>query len=154
MPFVTELQKLLQMSSFPIWNRYGKISSGREKIFDAATFASLCGDIRNVNLGDLQLLVYGFSDQYRPHIFTVQGLGEDVVYDKLGFASIGSGSYAAETLLMYFNQSRRKSLSESIANVCSAKFLAERVPSGVGHETHIYVTKHGKTIMRYWALAS
>ena len=125
------------------------LKSGKKQ-FGPITFNGLCAEIKTVNLNELELLIYGFEDRYKPHIFVVRGQGEDSNYDKIGYAVIGSGCYAADTLLTFFNQSRSKSLDESTASVCAAKFLAER-SGGVGRETNIFVAQHGKQTFRYRA---
>jgi hypothetical protein len=139
-------QRLTEVATDRVLGRFGLdmkafLKDGR-RLFDAGTFTALCNEIRSVDLADLSFLVYGFDDSQAPHIFVVQGTGEDVVYDKVGFAAIGSGMYAADSLLHYLNQSRGRTLRETIANALVAKFLAER-SGGVGHETHLFVSEHG-----------
>lgn len=146
-------ERVVEVATDRVLSRFGIdmktfLKSGK-KLFDSATFSSMCADIRAVNLSELQLLVHGFSSEYESHIFTVNDQGEDVIYDRVGFAVIGSGFYAAESLLMFFNQSRGMDLNETVANVCAAKFLAER--SGVGRDTSVFVSQYGKQTCRYRA---
>src|SRR6266478_755100 len=49
-----------------------------------------------------QLLVFGFDATGSPHIFTVSEPGDVNHCDSVGFAAIGSGSYAAESMLFYY----------------------------------------------------
>jgi hypothetical protein len=120
----------------PTFKRDGK------KIFNAGTFAILCNEIRAVSLASLQFLVYGFGSDGTPHIFTVCEPCEDAAWDVPGFRAIGSGEYAAESILYFFNQSPKKTFEETIFNVFAAKFMAERA-IGVGRDTHWSIRKRG-----------
>jgi len=123
------------------------LKSGK-KMFDPATFGSLCSQIQVVRFTELQFLVYGFDDNKTPHIFKVFGTGEDTLLDNPGFGAIGSGEYAADTILYYLNHSRKCSLEQGIANACEAKFVAERA-DGVGETTTLFVKKHGSVGFAY-----
>jgi hypothetical protein len=146
-------QQLTEVATDRFLGRFGLdmkafLKDGKRK-FDPVTFASLCSEIRSVNLSDLFFLVWGFDDDGTPHIFMVHGAGEDALLDKPGFGAIGSGAFAAESLLFYLNQSRLRTLHETIANTCAAKFLAER--AGVGRETFIFAARLGS--VAFWSRA-
>jgi hypothetical protein len=119
-----------------------------KKNFDSGTFASLCNEIRQVTLSDLAFLNYGFDKDGTPHLFCIDEPGESRILDKPGFCAIGSGLYPAESLLHYLNQSRFRTLEETVYNVCAAKFMAERA-SGVGKDTFLFVSKHGSSGFSY-----
>jgi hypothetical protein len=111
------------------------------KLLDSITFSAICNDIRSVNLGELQFLIWGFDHLGSPHIFIVGSNGDDFVYDTVGFASLGWGATAADVVLHYLNQSRRRDLQETIYSVCAAKFMAER--AGVGRDTYLFAKTFG-----------
>jgi len=145
-------QQLSELAADRVLSQFGLdmatfLESGKD-MFDEGTFGALCAELRAVVFDDLQFLVYGFDDDKQPHIFNVHRAGEDTVLNNPGFGAIGSGSYAADTILYYLNQSRKCSLEESIANVCAAKFVAERA-QGVGTATSLFVKRHGSIGFEY-----
>lgn len=110
--------------------------------FTEEVFNSLATEIRQVDLG-ADFLVYGFDGEKRPHVFHVARDGTDAVYDKPGFAAIGSGANAAHTVLWYLGQNIDRTEAETIYNVCAAKYMAERA-SGVGRKTFLFVKTQGR----------
>jgi hypothetical protein len=106
------------------FRREGLANFGRE------LFTQLAFEIKNVEL-DLIFLIFGYENKV-PHIFTVQSHGEASHYDVPGFWAIGSGQMAAlgalfntQVPLVY------QSLTNVLALMCQAKFVAESAP-GVG----------------------
>jgi hypothetical protein len=64
------------------------------------------------------------------------------VHDNPGFYAVGSGCDAAYWMLTYFNQKTDCSISQTIFNVCAAKFMAEKI-DGIGKDTFLYVKRFG-----------
>ena len=144
---------LVEMKTDQVLSGYGLDmdtfkKSGR-KMFTAATFDSLCYKIEQVKT-DCEFLVYGFDAAGRAHLFTVSDPGTDSVCDKPGFACIGCGKYAADTMLHYFGQSVNISLDQTVFNLCAAKFMAEHSP-GVGKDTFLYFKRPGSVASRWVA---
>ncbi|HEY1183503.1 MAG TPA: hypothetical protein VGE89_04905 [Bryobacteraceae bacterium] len=143
--------QLSEMAADRVLGRFGvsmrEFKKSGKKIFDETTLARLCGEIQNVHFAGLEFLVWGFDSDRTPHIFTVRGDGEDAIFDRPGFASVGSGGYAADTLLYYFNQSRQCDLYETVFHVCAGKFMAER--AGAGLNTSLFVRKHGTSVFSH-----
>ena len=110
-------------------------------------FRSLCDRLEAID-PKCEFLVHGFDSFKRPHIFRVYGVGSDQVLDKPGFCAIGSGTWAADTILRYLGQSVEKTLEETIFNVCAAKFSAER-SDGVGKHTYLFA-KRFNSVMFSW----
>lgn len=137
-------QHLSEVATNQVLGRFGInmkefLKTGKKQL-DPATFAALSDEIRKVQT-DLQFLVYGFDKDGTPHLFKVFCPGVDAVFDKPGFAAIGSGESASDALLYYFNQARHRTLEETVFNVCAAKFMAER--AGVGQDTFLFVSQYG-----------
>ena len=144
-------QQLAEVSADRVLGRFGLdtgtfLKDGRKR-FDDATFFELCKEIRAVHFSDLEFLIWGFDKQGIPHIFKVLGDGETAVFDRPGFATIGSGGYAADTILYYFNQARASNLWDTIFHVCAAKFTAER--AGAGRDTSFFVAKKGTAVFSH-----
>ncbi len=116
--------------------------SGKRR-FTETQFNSLSDEIRKVE-GAWHFLAFGFDAQSQPHIFTVVEPGIDCVYDKVGFAAIGSGSLAAESVLFQLGQTRICTLESTLVNCLFAKFEAEK--SGAGRHTFIFAQKQGSTM--------
>src|SRR5439155_872840 len=83
-----------------------------------------------------------FDGDRNPQVFKVVenwGTGaEDIDCRWPGFAAIGVGTKPAEVILYALDQNPHTPWTETIYNVCAAKFMAERV-SGVGRDTFLYV---------------
>lgn len=75
-------------------------------------------------------------DESGPHLYTVDG---DLVscYDEVGFASIGIGSWHADSHLCFSGQSKSDSLPPTVWRVYQAKKKAEVAP-GVGEKTDMF----------------
>jgi hypothetical protein len=116
--------------------------SGKRR-FTETQFNSLSDEIRKVE-GVGHFLAFGFDGQSQSHIFTVVEPGIDCVYDKVGFAAIGSASLAAETVLFQLGQTRICTLEKTLVNCLFAKFEAEK--SGAGRHTFIFAQKRGSTM--------
>jgi hypothetical protein len=97
--------------------------SGRVKFGDDV-FDQICAAIERIKL-DVTFLVCGFDDEDAPHIFTVRNPGIAECHDMAGFWAIGSGDYAALTMLGFFGQSEIANLAHTIYHVYAAKFMAE-----------------------------
>jgi Proteasome subunit len=107
------------------------------KLFTPEIFNSLSQEIRNVTL-ECSFLVYGFDEKNWPHIFAVDPPGRISVHDKPGFWAIGSGSFAALSMLFSLHQSVDRGFFDTIFNVLAAKFMAES-PGSVGEHTFFYI---------------
>jgi 20S proteasome alpha/beta subunit len=110
-------------------------------LFTDTLYNQLASEIREIK-GDCDFLICGFDAQGTPHLFSVTDPGKDEIYDKPGFAAIGSGLYAANGMLYQLGQTVDLNVYQTIFNVCAAKFTAERV-SGVGKDTFLFVKKQG-----------
>jgi len=130
----------IEMREDAVLSTYGMkmedfLKSGKRK-FTEKQFNSLYERMNTVTPG-CEFLVTGFDEMKRPHIFHVSSSGIDNVYDKVGFGAIGSGQWAAETILYALGQNTDRNIYDTIYNVCAAKFMAERA-SGVGRESYLY----------------
>jgi proteasome subunit B (beta)-like protein len=109
------------------------IDTGLSK-FGERKFTELLSKIENSVLG-VSLLVVGFDEEKRPHIFELSEAGVISNFDHIGFHAIGEGQAIALGTL-YPKTNVRYLLDESylVYYACSAKFAAENAPS-VGDET-------------------
>jgi 20S proteasome alpha/beta subunit len=93
----------------------------------------------------LELLVYGFGEGGKPHIFEVLNPGKVIDHDIQQYAAIGSGCTMAYAAL-----SRKKlipGLEETIYRLLDAKFSSETA-SRVGRKTHVItMNRDGKVGM-------
>jgi hypothetical protein len=89
------------------FNKHGK------RRFTERKFEALCDRLEAID-PKCEFLVHGFDSFKRPHIFRVYGVGSDQVLDKPGFCAIGSGTWAADTILHYLGQSVETTLEETI----------------------------------------
>ena len=137
-------QHLAELAADIVLGRFGldmeTFTKAGKRRFTEAQFNSLCTEIRQVGVG-CQFLVYGFDENKIPHLFIVNDPGTDSVYDKPGFCSIGSGSHAADGLLFYLSQTIDCELPQTLFNICSAKFMAEKTGT-VGKETYLFVKRY------------
>jgi hypothetical protein len=106
------------------------------KKFTPDVFSTLSQEIRAVNL-DCEFLIYGFDGKKRPHIFAVAPPGVVSIYDKPGFWAIGSGAWAALSMLFSLAQSVDSPFEETVFNVLVSKFMAE-TPGKVGEHTFLF----------------
>lgn len=139
-------QHMVQMRTDAVLSPYGMnmdgfLKSGKRR-FTEKLYTSLCERMEQIKAG-CSFLIFGFDGTGRAHIFTIEEPGTDRTYDKPGFCCIGSGMYAADAMLHYFGQAVYKNLSETVFNLCAAKFMAER--SGIGKDTYLYV-KQPRTV--------
>jgi hypothetical protein len=140
-------QQLNEMKTDAVLAGYGLdmktfLSSGKRR-FTEKVFSSLCermDEIKSIGAA-VEFLIYGFDGEGRAHIFTVGDQGADRTFDKPGFCCIGSGAYAADAMLYYFQQATYSSLPKTVFNLCAAKFMAER--SGIGKDTFLYLKQPG-----------
>jgi 20S proteasome alpha/beta subunit len=110
-------------------------------LFTETVYNQLASEIREIK-GECDFLIFGLDAQGAAHLFTVTDPGKDEIYDKPGFAAIGSGLYAANGMLYQLGQTVDLNVYQTIFNVCAAKFTAERV-AGVGKDTFLFVKKKG-----------
>jgi hypothetical protein len=94
--------------------------------------------------GNWNFLAFGFDEFKMAHLFTVTPPGRDSLHDKPGFHAIGSGGYAAESLLFHLGQSRVCPLAKTLINCLFAKFMAEK--TGAGRHTFIFAKRFGSTM--------
>jgi len=138
-------QHAIEMREDAVLSTYGMkmddfLKAGKRR-FTERQFASICERMDAVK-PDCEFLVTGFDSLGRPHIFHVAAPGNDSVYDKPGFCAIGSGKWAAETILYSLGQCIDKNLGETIYSVCAAKFMAEK-SDGVGEQSYLFAKKKG-----------
>jgi len=142
---------LIEMRQDAVLGGYGMsmedfLRNGKRRFADKQ-FQSMCERMEAID-PKCEFLVYGFDSQKRPHMFHVDNAGTDGVLDRPGFSAIGSGKWAAETILYYLGQSIDKTLEETIFNVCAAKFAAERAV-GIGPHTYLYVKRFNSTLFQW-----
>jgi len=121
------------------------LKSGKRR-FTERQYDSMCRKMEAID-PKCEFIIWGFDGMKRPHIFHVDGLGSDAVFDKPGFCSIGSGKWAAEAMLFYLGQSMEKNLEETLFNVCAAKFSAERY--GIGKHTYVFARHFGSAMFSW-----
>lgn len=102
--------------------------------FGQPRFEELCKRIDRVLL-DVDFLVAGFDGGGSAHIFTVDA-GNPADYDLTGYWAIGSGKRLALAALGARNQGFLRSTSETVYNLCAARFTAVGA-HGVGREETI-----------------
>jgi hypothetical protein len=140
-------QHLSEMAADEVLGRYGmgmkEFLKSRSKRFTESLSQSLMLKIQQVK-ADWQFLACGFDAKKQPHLFVVEEMGKDAVYDSLGFCAIGSGKYAAESLLFQFQQTGIRTMSHTLINLLCAKFAAEKV--GAGRHTDIFIMKPGSSM--------
>ena len=117
------------------------------KRFTPEMYNSLCQEIRTVKL-DCEFLIFGFDKRKQPRLFTITPPGVMALYDKPGFWAIGSGSFAALSVLFSLGQTVDNPFEETLFNVLMAKFMAE-TPGRVGEHTHIYAMQEGNKWFSY-----
>lgn len=88
------------------------------------------------DLDSIETIITGVDDT-GPHIYVVKD-GEINCHDKLGFASIGIGSYHAISHFMFSSYSRVSSETKSLLTIHQAKKKAEVSP-GVGKDTDMCI---------------
>lgn len=93
---------------------------------------------------DCEMLASGFDQEGEPHVFTMDSRAVPINFDKPGFWAIGTGGSAARTLLAFYGQSVGTPLSQTIYNVCAAKFMGEKA-EGVGRETFFFIREKGSS---------
>lgn len=125
---------------------------------DMPTFISLLATNQSAELADMkrriqdfdfdcEFLVGGFDASRRPHIFTVTPPGIENHYDSIEFWSIGSGSEAALSNLLFRRINSRTPLKQAIYHVAEAKFMSE-FSMGVGKNTlFLTLTPNGECKM-------
>jgi hypothetical protein len=140
-------QHLSEMAADEVLGRYGvsmkEFLKSRSKRFTENLSQSLMLKIQQVK-ADWQFLACGFDAKKQPHLFIVEELGKDAVYDSLGFCAIGSGRYAAESLLFQLQQNTVCTIPKTLINLLCAKFAAEKV--GVGRNTYTFIMKPGSSM--------
>jgi hypothetical protein len=140
-------QHLSEMAADEVLGRYGismkEFLKSRSRRFTENLSQSLMLKIQQVK-ADWQFLACGFHAKKQPHLFTIEEPGKDAVYDSLGFCAVGSGRYAAESLLFQLQQSAICTIPKTLINLLCAKFMAEQV--GVGRNTYIFIMKPGSNM--------
>lgn len=88
---------------------------------------------------DIEMLVYGFDEVDRVHIFSVTTQGRVYSDDGLGFGAVGTG---AEIVMKHLLRDERfrfsKDLGDAIYRLCEAKFVSE-MDDFVGEATHVTI---------------
>ena len=91
---------------------------------------------------DCSFLVCGQDEKKIPHIFSIESPGNVSVHDIVGFHAIGSGGFAAMTMLYWLGQKQVLPQAETIFNVYAAKFMAES-PGIVGERSYLFIKEFG-----------
>lgn len=118
------------------------VASGRAML-GKRLFTRTRRDIRDFNI-DLELIVAGFDRNKEARIFSVDREGNVRRQDLPGFCAIGSGSLAAEYIMMYRGELCNKSLlREAIFYALEGKYFGEQA-SGVGTRTDMFILRAGK----------
>lgn len=141
-------QHLTEMAADRVLGRFGSLSmdaflKSKSKRFTDSVSQSLMSQIQQVT-ADWQFLAAGFDAKKTPHLFIVEEPGTDAVYDSIGFCAIGSGRYAAESLLFQLQQSAICTVPKTLINLLCAKFMAEKV--GAGRNTYIFIMEPGSSM--------
>jgi hypothetical protein len=115
--------------------------NSRSELGDAI-YERTWSEISRVSIG-CDLLVCGFDEGDKPHIFVVTNPSDEnhsfiTHYDEPGFAAIGAGGYAAESVLYGYESMPIDPLAWTVYKVVTAKFMAESA-SDVGAATLLYV---------------
>jgi hypothetical protein len=99
------------------------------------TFDKMAEKINQIEAG-CQLMAFGFDLKKEPHILILHDPGTIDHYDAKtsSFATIGSGSYRADSTLYFHEINWTTSLPAALYHVCESKFMAESA-SGVGKST-------------------
>jgi len=84
------------------------------------------------------LLFCGFDTKRKPHLFVISGRGKIQYCDTAGFATNGSGGWAAHIALATYPFSAIIDTAEAAYCLLAAKFAAEAA-EGVGKETYLHV---------------
>lgn len=110
------------------------LKNGRKKL-PSDVFRSVLQEIQESQLG-FQLILAGFAES-RTRIFVVDRHGNTWQQDN--FATIGTGSANAESMLFFRSQQIETLLPQTLYNVFEAKRFGESSP-GVGKQTDILVS--------------
>lgn len=151
-------KRIAEVSSFPVLSPFDmsleEFKKEGKDTFPAETHSELSADIkRNADNFTAGIIVSGWGyREFAPHLFTVDRFGV-TPRDTEGFAVSGSGSYAAQAMLMFHAQTSLKcvykgmSMATAVLYICAAKFFAERV-DGVGRNTMLRIATRGQRSAR------
>lgn len=108
-----------------------------------AQHATICQRIDAVNLGNLQLLVYGFEQggDERAHLWHISGGAAPRNFDAIGMWAIGSGARAALAMMAHHADQGHirfsyDTLAKTVYCALAAKFMAESA-TDVGKSTFV-----------------
>jgi len=125
---------------------YSDISDFRKNGFNELgkdIYGDYAAALARFDLG-LELLVYGFNQQGRQHLFEVANPGKIISHNLRGFSAIGSGAWMALAALN--RRPLTPGLPETIWRFLDAKFSSETA-AGVGRKTHVIIMNSmGKTV--------
>jgi 20S proteasome alpha/beta subunit len=147
--YISETRRLAEES---VLSKFGlsmiDFIGSREKIGDSL-FERTWGEISRIEV-ECQLLIFGFDGE-DARIFSAGSPTSDnpsftTEYTNPGFAAIGSGSYAADSILYGFRHTDVTPLAKTIYQTCAAKFFAESA-SDVGELTMLHVVSNDGTMM-------
>lgn len=125
------------------------LRDGKKQIPDTE-YSQLCKRIDSVTLDKLTLLLGGFDPNGKGHLWVIdQDSGQPRCHDRLGMAAIGTGAYAAFSMLSYYTDNRMVRypyvpLSRGLYCALTAKFMAESA-DGVGKGTFLVVFRKRKS---------
>lgn len=98
---------------------------------------------------EVELLIFGYDDEAKAHIFIVTDpKGEPAYYDFAGFSTIGSGGLVASAILNFYGHRSTTSLPLGIFHCLAAKFMAESARD-VGRDTSLIVFKPDGNIVMW-----
>jgi hypothetical protein len=106
------------------------------------------GQLPQETLLGIFLMGFGYDEELKPHIFTVEDpQGKIDYHDITGFRTIGTGAQTASSILYFFGQNCRTPLALTLYHASAAKFMAESA-SDVGKHTSIIVLQpNGEAIL-------
>lgn len=123
---------------------YSEFLAKGSQSFPSSLFESVMNEIARMEI-DCQVILIPTNDQKERKLYRVESSGS--VYPQDNFATIGSGAESASSWLHYREQTKFKSLNETICTVLEAKKFCENAP-GVGKKAHIsIITQDGNLLM-------
>jgi hypothetical protein len=127
------------------WTTQKFAAEGRNA-FPEALFREIDSKIQHHELS-LTLLVAGFDGEGHGHILCVDNPGVARRHDAPGFAAIGSGSFAALSMMFYRELNVRMPVYDALYYAFEAKISGEQA-LGVGVETDMFIAGQGGPAIR------
>jgi 20S proteasome alpha/beta subunit len=97
---------------------------------------------------NVKLLVFGYDDESKAHVFSVCDPGGELYYHDIeGYWTIGSGGWVASAILNFHEHRRNAALQLGIFHSLAAKFVAESASDAAKDTSLIVFKPNGETIM-------